>query len=169
MWCCIDRRIPKNITNTPLLLLIHWNWCNSPPSENIHDFHDFQQAQTILIQTIKYSSRIQITITQNGSRKSYSYNCWPHYCGDWRVWGSWGQCLRKTPNIRMTIVFANCLIVSTFVSCCQAVGSRGWWWHSSVKMEFLSKTDHTTQCPWKGDASYYTINLDSKFQIFGGA
>jgi hypothetical protein len=26
----------------------------------------------------------------------------------------------------------------------------------------LSKTDLVTVCPWKGDASYYTINLDSK-------
>ncbi|PMD46554.1 DUF427-domain-containing protein [Hyaloscypha variabilis F] len=31
---------------------------------------------------------------------------------------------------------------------------------SSVKMEMLTKTDHSTVCPWKGDASYYTINLD---------
>ncbi|KAE9370711.1 DUF427-domain-containing protein [Stipitochalara longipes BDJ] len=31
---------------------------------------------------------------------------------------------------------------------------------SSVKMEMLTKTDHSTKCPWKGDASYYTINLD---------
>lgn len=29
-------------------------------------------------------------------------------------------------------------------------------------MSMLSKTDHTTHCPWKGDAAYYTINLDSK-------
>jgi len=25
----------------------------------------------------------------------------------------------------------------------------------------LSKTDHSTHCPWKGDAAYYSINLDS--------
>merc|ERR1712093_57227 len=31
---------------------------------------------------------------------------------------------------------------------------------SSVDMSFLSKTDHSTHCPWKGDASYYTISLD---------
>lgn len=28
-------------------------------------------------------------------------------------------------------------------------------------MSYLSKTDHVTSCPWKGDASYYSINLDS--------
>ncbi|KAH6671964.1 hypothetical protein B0J14DRAFT_594842 [Halenospora varia] len=31
---------------------------------------------------------------------------------------------------------------------------------SSVNMSYLSKTDHSTHCPWKGDASYYSINLD---------
>jgi len=31
---------------------------------------------------------------------------------------------------------------------------------SSVNMAMLSKTDHTTHCPWKGDASYYSISLD---------
>ena len=33
---------------------------------------------------------------------------------------------------------------------------------SSVNMSYFSKTDHTTHCPWKGDASYYNINLDSE-------
>ncbi|KAK0112057.1 hypothetical protein ONS96_001317 [Cadophora gregata f. sp. sojae] len=27
-------------------------------------------------------------------------------------------------------------------------------------MSSLSKTDHSTHCPWKGDAAYYTISLD---------
>ncbi|TGO54623.1 hypothetical protein BCON_0104g00200 [Botryotinia convoluta] len=31
---------------------------------------------------------------------------------------------------------------------------------SSVKQAMLSKTDHSTHCPWKGDASYYTITFD---------
>ncbi|KAH8601600.1 hypothetical protein B0O99DRAFT_648285 [Bisporella sp. PMI_857] len=31
---------------------------------------------------------------------------------------------------------------------------------SSVNTSFLSKTDHSTHCPWKGDASYYTINVE---------
>ncbi|KAK6603602.1 DUF427 domain protein [Botrytis cinerea] len=30
----------------------------------------------------------------------------------------------------------------------------------SVKQAMLSKTDHSTHCPWKGDASYYTITFD---------
>lgn len=33
---------------------------------------------------------------------------------------------------------------------------------SSVDTSLLSKTEHTTHCPWKGDAAYYSINLDSK-------
>ncbi|KAL3420117.1 DUF427 domain-containing protein [Phlyctema vagabunda] len=31
---------------------------------------------------------------------------------------------------------------------------------SSVNKSYFTKTDHSTHCPWKGDASYYTINLD---------
>ncbi|TVY33574.1 Non-structural maintenance of chromosomes element-like protein [Lachnellula occidentalis] len=31
---------------------------------------------------------------------------------------------------------------------------------SSVNQSYLSKTDHSTHCPWKGDAAYYSINLD---------
>ncbi|CAG8951863.1 hypothetical protein HYFRA_00005667 [Hymenoscyphus fraxineus] len=31
---------------------------------------------------------------------------------------------------------------------------------SSVNMSYLSKTDHSTHCPHKGDASYYSVNLD---------
>jgi len=31
---------------------------------------------------------------------------------------------------------------------------------SSVNTELLSKTKLTTHCPWKGEASYYSINLD---------
>ena len=30
----------------------------------------------------------------------------------------------------------------------------------SVKMEFLSPTTRQTTCPWKGVASYYTINAN---------
>lgn len=32
----------------------------------------------------------------------------------------------------------------------------------SVKTDFLSKTDHSTHCPWKGDASYYSIHVDGQ-------
>lgn len=28
---------------------------------------------------------------------------------------------------------------------------------SSIKPDYFSKTDLSTHCPWKGDASYYTI------------
>ncbi|KAI9171095.1 hypothetical protein HJFPF1_00575 [Paramyrothecium foliicola] len=31
---------------------------------------------------------------------------------------------------------------------------------STVKRTYLSETDHSTFCPWKGHASYYTIDVD---------
>ncbi|PQE06198.1 RING-like domain-containing protein [Rutstroemia sp. NJR-2017a BBW] len=56
-----------------------------------------------------------------------------------------------------------CVVVSTIVSFL-------WYWmlwieiliwgDRSVNQSMLAKTDHSTHCPWKGDASYYTINLD---------
>lgn len=36
---------------------------------------------------------------------------------------------------------------------------------SSVKTEFFTKTEHSTHCPWKGDASYYTIKTNGKSWI----
>lgn len=33
---------------------------------------------------------------------------------------------------------------------------------SAVKWEFFSETDHATTCPWKGQASYYTIDVDGE-------
>ena len=30
---------------------------------------------------------------------------------------------------------------------------------SSVKSEYFAATDHSTHCPWKGDASYYDIRV----------
>lgn len=30
----------------------------------------------------------------------------------------------------------------------------------SVRMEYLKKSKTTTVCPWKGNASYYTIEVD---------
>ncbi|TVY80552.1 hypothetical protein LSUE1_G003251 [Lachnellula suecica] len=36
---------------------------------------------------------------------------------------------------------------------------------SSVNMSYLTKTDHTTPCPWKGDAAYYTIKADGGFLV----
>lgn len=32
-----------------------------------------------------------------------------------------------------------------------------------VSMEFMSKTDRSTHCPYKGDASYYTVLMDGRF------
>lgn len=33
---------------------------------------------------------------------------------------------------------------------------------SSVDQSVLTKTSTTTHCPWKGDASYYSINVDGQ-------
>lgn len=33
---------------------------------------------------------------------------------------------------------------------------------SSVNMQFFSKSDTTTKCPWKGTASYFTIVINSE-------
>ncbi len=32
----------------------------------------------------------------------------------------------------------------------------------SVNREYFTPTDHTTRCPWKGDASYYDITVDGQ-------
>ena len=31
-----------------------------------------------------------------------------------------------------------------------------------IKQEFFTKTNHHTTCPWKGEASYYTITVKGK-------
>jgi uncharacterized protein (DUF427 family) len=31
---------------------------------------------------------------------------------------------------------------------------------SSLNKEFFKPTDTSTYCPWKGDASYYSVNID---------
>ena len=33
----------------------------------------------------------------------------------------------------------------------------------AVRREYLVGTDHTTHCPWKGDAKYYTIKVGGTF------
>jgi uncharacterized protein (DUF427 family) len=33
---------------------------------------------------------------------------------------------------------------------------------SSVKQEYLQPSDHTSRCPWKGLASYYSLNVNGK-------
>ena len=32
-----------------------------------------------------------------------------------------------------------------------------------VEMAFLTRTEHSTYCPYKGDASYYTLLMDGRF------
>src|ERR687886_79926 len=31
-----------------------------------------------------------------------------------------------------------------------------------VRMDLLEPTDHTTRCPWKGDASYWSVAVDAR-------
>jgi uncharacterized protein (DUF427 family) len=33
---------------------------------------------------------------------------------------------------------------------------------NSIKKEFFKASDTSTHCPWKGDASYYTIEVENK-------
>lgn len=33
---------------------------------------------------------------------------------------------------------------------------------SSVRADLLSPSDHSTHCPWKGDASYYDVVVDGE-------
>lgn len=32
----------------------------------------------------------------------------------------------------------------------------------SIAWDYFTKTDHSTVCPWKGTASYYTITVDGE-------
>jgi len=34
---------------------------------------------------------------------------------------------------------------------------------ADVSMDYLSRTTHSTHCPYKGDASYYTLQMDGHF------
>lgn len=33
---------------------------------------------------------------------------------------------------------------------------------SAVKSEYLQPSEHTSRCPWKGLASYYSVSVDGK-------
>ena len=33
-----------------------------------------------------------------------------------------------------------------------------------VAMEYLARTDHSTYCPYKGDAAYYTLQMDNRIE-----
>ncbi|MBW8814989.1 MAG: DUF427 domain-containing protein [Caulobacterales bacterium] len=33
-----------------------------------------------------------------------------------------------------------------------------------VSMEYMGRTDHHTHCPYKGDASYYTLRMDTRIE-----
>ena len=35
----------------------------------------------------------------------------------------------------------------------------------SVNREYFKESDHTTVCPWKGDASYYNIEVNGQVNV----
>lgn len=35
----------------------------------------------------------------------------------------------------------------------------------SVNQEYLSSSDHSSHCPWKGDARYYTITVNGQANL----
>jgi uncharacterized protein (DUF427 family) len=34
---------------------------------------------------------------------------------------------------------------------------------ADVSMEYMARTEHSTHCPYKGDASYFTLNMDGEY------
>ena len=38
---------------------------------------------------------------------------------------------------------------------------------SALKREFFKKSDHTTTCPWKGEASYFDVIVNGKISENG--
>ena len=42
------------------------------------------------------------------------------------------------------------------------VESNHYFPQSAIRMEFFSTSDTTSHCPWKGDASYYSIIVDGE-------
>ena len=35
----------------------------------------------------------------------------------------------------------------------------------SIKQEYFSETDYSTTCPWKGQASYYTVEVNGQKNV----
>ncbi len=35
----------------------------------------------------------------------------------------------------------------------------------SLAMEYFRESDNSTHCPWKGDASYYTLNVEGEENV----
>ncbi|AZA73503.1 DUF427 domain-containing protein [Chryseobacterium indoltheticum] len=38
----------------------------------------------------------------------------------------------------------------------------------SLKKEYFTVSDHKSTCPWKGSASYYSVNVDGKTETDAG-
>ena len=36
---------------------------------------------------------------------------------------------------------------------------------NSLKREFINFSNHKTSCPWKGQASYYSLNVDGEMNV----
>ena len=45
-------------------------------------------------------------------------------------------------------------------NCCVVVEGNQYFPPGSVKKEFFQPSQHTSECPWKGTAQYYTLEID---------
>jgi len=140
---------------------------NGLPDQNIlvPASHELLQNQSIL--EFKPTSETKTIITTpayHDERKSHRQGLRTYHCWDRWIRDCWRQRLCKITQLSVDQAIADAFQVSAFV--CSNVRLLDLWLTSipsSVNMSMLSKTDHTTVCPWKGDAAYYSINLDSEY------
>ena len=45
---------------------------------------------------------------------------------------------------------------------CIAVEGNAYFPPDAIKKDFFTSSDHTSMCPWKGDASYMNVMVDGK-------
>ena len=72
--------------------------------------------------------------------------------------------IEKNPN-RVTVTFNGTLVADTQQALVLREGSLppvSYIPREDVMMAYLNKTDHTTHCPFKGDASYFTVSVKGR-------
>ncbi len=72
--------------------------------------------------------------------------------------------IEKNPN-RVTVTFNGTIIADTQRALVLREGplpSVPYIPREDVMMSYLRKTDHTTHCPFKGDASYFTVDVKGR-------
>lgn len=70
----------------------------------------------------------------------------------------------ENPN-RVRVTFNGTVIAETQRSLVLREGSLlpvNYLPREDVNMSYLRRTDHATRCPFKGDASYFTVNVEGK-------